>query len=42
MSDVKTYKMMIGGEWVDASGGDTFESMNPFTRQDLGLDPEGR
>ena len=31
MSDVKTYKMMIGGEWVDASGGDTFECMNPFT-----------
>ena len=22
MSDLKSYKMLIGGEWVDAAGGD--------------------
>jgi acyl-CoA reductase-like NAD-dependent aldehyde dehydrogenase len=27
---MKQYKMLIGGEWVDASGGETFESENPF------------
>ncbi|MEN3353409.1 MAG: (Z)-2-((N-methylformamido)methylene)-5-hydroxybutyrolactone dehydrogenase, partial [Betaproteobacteria bacterium] len=25
------YKMFIGGEWVDAASGVTFESVNPFT-----------
>ena len=27
----KKYKMYIGGKWVDASGGETFEDLNPFT-----------
>jgi len=28
---MQTYKMLIGGEWVDAEGGRTFETENPFT-----------
>ena len=27
---MKQYKMLIGGEWVEASSGETFESENPF------------
>src|SRR5512138_614743 len=28
---VKTYQMYIGGKWVDASSGQTFDDMNPYT-----------
>ncbi len=28
---VREYRMLIGGEWVDAASGETFESVNPFT-----------
>lgn len=28
--DVEHYKMLIGGEWVDASDGSRFDSVNPF------------
>ncbi len=31
MSELQKYQMLIGGEWVDAAGGETFESMNPYT-----------
>jgi len=31
MSDVKSYQMLIDGKLCDAVGGETFESMNPFT-----------
>lgn len=31
MADLKTYQMLIDGEWVDASDGVTFESVNPAT-----------
>jgi len=27
----KSYKMFVDGKWVDASGGGTFEDMNPYT-----------
>jgi (Z)-2-((N-methylformamido)methylene)-5-hydroxybutyrolactone dehydrogenase len=27
----RRYQMYIGGEWVDARGGETFESVDPFT-----------
>ena len=27
---MKRYQMLIGGEWVDAEGGETFETENPF------------
>ena len=29
MTAVKTYQMLIGGEWADAAGGKTFDSINP-------------
>jgi hypothetical protein len=27
--EVREYKMLVGGEWVDARSGQTFESVNP-------------
>jgi hypothetical protein len=27
---MQRYHMLIGGEWVDAASGETFESENPF------------
>jgi acyl-CoA reductase-like NAD-dependent aldehyde dehydrogenase len=30
---VKAYKMLIGGEWIDARSGATFESIDPFTAE---------
>jgi len=35
------YKMFIGGEWVDATSGETFESDNPFTGKPWALVPRG-
>jgi (Z)-2-((N-methylformamido)methylene)-5-hydroxybutyrolactone dehydrogenase len=29
--EVRSYKMLVGGEWVDALSGKTFESINPYT-----------
>ena len=29
--EVRDYKMLVGGEWVDARSGKTFESVNPYT-----------
>ena len=29
----KMHKMFIGGKWVDAADGKTFEDMNPHTRE---------
>ena len=29
MVDIQTYKMLIDGEWVEASDGQTFECENP-------------
>ena len=31
MSDIKNYQMLINGDWVDASDGGTFNSVNPTT-----------
>ena len=28
---VREYRMLIGGEWVDAASEETFETVNPFT-----------
>jgi (Z)-2-((N-methylformamido)methylene)-5-hydroxybutyrolactone dehydrogenase len=36
-----TYKMYIGGEWVEASSGETFETYNPYTAQPWALIPKG-
>jgi acyl-CoA reductase-like NAD-dependent aldehyde dehydrogenase len=30
---LKAYRMLIGGNWVDAASGETFESVNPYTGQ---------
>jgi len=37
---VKTYRNYIGGEWVDAVGGETFESTNPATGETIGVFPK--
>ena len=31
MTDIRTYQMLIGGQWVDASDGGQFDSVNPAT-----------
>jgi acyl-CoA reductase-like NAD-dependent aldehyde dehydrogenase len=36
----KTFKNYIGGEWVDASGGETFESRSPATGDLVGTFPK--
>ena len=41
-SGLSHYKMYIGGEWVDAAGGETFESMNPYTGATWATIPRGR
>lgn len=40
MTDIKRYKMLIGGDWVDASDGGQFESINPATGQVWASFPE--
>jgi acyl-CoA reductase-like NAD-dependent aldehyde dehydrogenase len=35
----KEYRNYIGGEWVDAAGGETFESLNPATGETIGVFP---
>ena len=40
MSDLKTYQFYIDGEWCDAEGGKTFESIDPSTGQPWALMPE--
>ena len=39
MLGTKTYRNYIGGEWVDAANGETFESVNPATGETLGVFP---
>ena len=36
----KTFKNFIGGEWVDAASGETFESRNPATGEAIGAFPK--
>ena len=36
------YQMFIGGEWVDAAGGENFDSDNPYTGQAWAAIPRGR
>jgi alpha-ketoglutaric semialdehyde dehydrogenase len=35
-----TYKNFIGGEWVDAASGETFESVNPANGETIGTFPK--
>ena len=36
----KTFQNFIGGEWVDASSGETFESRSPATGETIGVFPK--
>ncbi len=38
-TSAKTYRNYIGGEWVDAAGGETFETTNPANGDVLGIFP---
>ena len=40
MSELKEYRMLIDGEWVQASDNGTFESINPTTGQPWAIVPE--
>ena len=40
MSELKEYRMLINGEWVEASDNGTFESINPTTGQPWAIVPE--
>ena len=37
---VREYRMLVGGEWVDARSGRTFESVNPYTGRVWATAPE--
>ena len=37
LTGTKTFQNYIGGEWVDALSGETFESVNPATGETIGL-----
>ncbi len=39
-AEVRNYKMFIGGEWVDARSGKTFETINPFKGKVWATAPE--
>jgi acyl-CoA reductase-like NAD-dependent aldehyde dehydrogenase len=39
-TEAKTFQNYIGGEWVDAAGGETFESHNPATGDLIGVFPK--
>jgi aldehyde dehydrogenase (NAD+) len=38
-TEAKTFKNYVGGEWVDASSGETFETKSPATGETLGVFP---
>jgi (Z)-2-((N-methylformamido)methylene)-5-hydroxybutyrolactone dehydrogenase len=38
--EVREYKMLVGGEWVDARSGQTFESVNPYSGKVWATAPE--
>src|ERR671924_1975631 len=39
-TETKTFKNLIGGEWIDAAGGETFESVSPATGETIGTFPK--
>jgi alpha-ketoglutaric semialdehyde dehydrogenase len=39
-AETKTFRNYIGGEWVEASGDETFETVNPATGETLGSFPK--
>ena len=38
---LQRYRMYIGGEWVEAASGETFESFDPYTAKPWALIPRG-
>lgn len=40
MSELKSYQMLIGGQWVDAASGETFVTVNPATQEPLARVPK--
>lgn len=38
--EVREYKMLVGGEWIEARSGKTFESTNPYTGRVWATAPE--
>ncbi len=40
--DMQHYQMLIGGAWVDADAGETFDTFNPYTGQPWAKIPRGR
>ena len=40
MDDIKSYQMLINGDWVDAADGGTFDSVNPTTGEIWSRVPE--
>ena len=38
--EMRDYKMLVGGEWIDALSGNTFESINPYTGRVWATAPE--
>lgn len=38
--ETRSYKMLVGGEWVEARSGKTFESVNPYTGKVWATAPE--
>jgi (Z)-2-((N-methylformamido)methylene)-5-hydroxybutyrolactone dehydrogenase len=41
MSELKKYRMLAGGQWVEPASGAWFESVNPYTAQPWALVPRG-
>ncbi|MFQ5426933.1 MAG: aldehyde dehydrogenase [Gaiellales bacterium] len=39
-ADPRTYRMLIGGEWVDAESGKSFESLNPYAGEAWATAPD--
>src|SRR5919206_327720 len=39
-TETKTFKNFIGGEWVEAASGETFESVSPATGEQIGVFPK--
>src|ERR671938_1446738 len=39
-TETKTFKNFIGGEWVEAASGETFETRSPATGETLGIFPK--
>ena len=41
MAELEKFEMVIGGQWVGAASGETFESYNPYTAQPWAEIPKG-